>query len=178
MEWAGIGGKSWQYDRDVMGQSLLRTFLNSKIMLWFFLLEEHTGGGWRRREAPRILYNNPGALRLWCCAGLHQKVPKLTLIYLSLPSSKSCEEVRIGSMIIFHLSKPRRAKFFILCGVIFMVVLQRRNLKFLGSERVSKPPPPPPPASANFYASNHVRNAPQAWPNAERPKVRRNDACA
>ena len=54
---------------------------------------------------------------------------------LPLPSSKSTfsqrfkkkcisEVVRIGSMIIFHLSKLWKAKFFSLCDVIFLVRLQ------------------------------------------------------
>ena len=34
------------------------------------------------------------------------------------------EVVRIGSIIIFHLSKLLKAKFFILCDVIFLVRLQ------------------------------------------------------
>ena len=34
------------------------------------------------------------------------------------------EVVRIGRIIIFHLSKLRKAKFFILCDVIFLVRLQ------------------------------------------------------
>ena len=34
--------------------------------------------------------------------------------------------VRIGSIIIFHLSKLWKAKFFILCDVIFLVRLQRK----------------------------------------------------
>ena len=34
--------------------------------------------------------------------------------------------VRIGSMIICQLSKLKTAKFFILCGVIFLVRLQEK----------------------------------------------------
>ena len=51
------------------------------------------------------------------------------------------EVVRIGSVIIFHLSKLWKAKFFILCDVIFLVRLQERLQEFtlitLGSERVN-----------------------------------------
>ena len=57
-----------------------------------------------------------------------------TVLTLSLPSSnstfsypfkKKCisDEVRIGSIIIFHLSKLWKAKFSILCNVIFLVRL-------------------------------------------------------
>ena len=63
---------------------------------------------------------------------LSQPWPHLTL---SLPSSKSAlsqpfedecksDVVRIGTMIIFHLSKLWKAKFFILCDAIFLVRLQ------------------------------------------------------
>ena len=56
-------------------------------------------------------------------------------ISLSFPSSKTTfsqhfkekcisDVVRIGSTIIFHLSKLWKAKFFILCDVIFLVRLQ------------------------------------------------------
>ena len=56
-------------------------------------------------------------------------------ITLSLPSSKSTfsqpvkdkcisEVVRIGSIIVFHLSKLWKAKFFMLCDVIFLMRLQ------------------------------------------------------
>ena len=37
------------------------------------------------------------------------------------------EVVRIGSIIIFHLSKLRKAKFFILCDVILLVGLQGKS---------------------------------------------------
>ena len=70
------------------------------------------------------------------------------ILTLPLPSSKSTfsqpfkekctsDVVRIGSIITFHQSKLWKAKFFILCGVIFLVRL-RGNLKLitLGSERV------------------------------------------
>ena len=36
------------------------------------------------------------------------------------------EVVRIGSIIIFHLSELWKAKFFLLCGVIFLVRLQEK----------------------------------------------------
>ena len=36
------------------------------------------------------------------------------------------ELVRIGSIIIFHLSKLWNTKFFILCNIIFLVMLQGR----------------------------------------------------
>ena len=44
----------------------------------------------------------------------------------SQPFKEKCksEVVRIGSIIIFHLSKLWKAKFFILCDVIFLVRLQ------------------------------------------------------
>ena len=47
------------------------------------------------------------------------------------------ELVKIGSIMISHLSKLRKAKFFILCDVIFLAVY-RRNLILitLGSERI------------------------------------------
>ena len=56
---------------------------------------------------------------------------------LSLPSSKSTfsqpfkekctsEVIRIGSIIIFHLSKLWKAKFFILCDIIYLVRLQEK----------------------------------------------------
>ena len=37
-----------------------------------------------------------------------------------------CEVVRIGKLIISHLSELRKAKFFILCDVIFLVRLQEK----------------------------------------------------
>ena len=46
---------------------------------------------------------------------------------------------RIGSIIIFHLSKPWKTKFFILCYVVFLVRLQRKfeiDHSSLGSGRV------------------------------------------
>ena len=57
------------------------------------------------------------------------------ILSLSLPSSKSTfsqpfkekfisDVVRIGHIIIFHLSKLWKAKFFILCNVIFLVRFQ------------------------------------------------------
>ena len=61
---------------------------------------------------------------------------------LSLPSSKSTfsqplkekmysisDVVRVGSRIIFHLSKRWKAKFFILCDVLFLVRLQEKWLE-------------------------------------------------
>ena len=43
------------------------------------------------------------------------------------------DAVRIGSIIIFHVSKLRKAKFFILCGVMFSAVIvsgeEKENLK-------------------------------------------------
>ena len=72
------------------------------------------------------------------------------LIAISDASSKSTfsqsfkekcisEVVRIGSIIIFHLSKLWKAKFVILCDVIFLVRGCKGNLKLitLGSERVN-----------------------------------------
>ena len=46
---------------------------------------------------------------------------------LSLPSSKSTfPQLHNGSIIIFHLSERWKAKFFILCDVIFLVRLQEK----------------------------------------------------
>ena len=59
--------------------------------------------------------------------------PPQDVLTLILPNSKKyilptflkekcvSEAVRIGRIIIFHLSKLRKAKFFIMCGVIFQV---------------------------------------------------------
>ena len=45
----------------------------------------------------------------------------------NLPEENCMSEVvRIGSIIIFHLSKLWKAKFFILCEVTFLVRLQGR----------------------------------------------------
>ena len=61
---------------------------------------------------------------------------------LLLPSSKKSilpnVKVRIGYIATFHLTKPRKAKFFVLCDVIVLVLGSRGNLKLitLGSERV------------------------------------------
>ena len=63
-----------------------------------------------------------------------ERLATTRVVTLSLPSSKrtfsqpfkeKCisEVMRIGSIIIFHLSKLWKAKFFILCGVIFLVRL-------------------------------------------------------
>ena len=46
--------------------------------------------------------------------------------------------MRIGSVIIFHLSKLCKAKFSILCAVIFLVCRGNSKLITLGSERVKK----------------------------------------
>ena len=67
----------------------------------------------------------------------YQRDEFLNLLTLSLPSSKSTfpqprrekciiEVVRIGSIIIFYLSKVWEAKFFTLCDVIFLVRLKEK----------------------------------------------------
>ena len=61
----------------------------------------------------------------WCIVAkpLHSQAQKV--ISPNLLSRKCISEVgRIGSIIIFHLSKLWKAKFFILCDVIFLVRLQ------------------------------------------------------
>ena len=46
--------------------------------------------------------------------------------------------MRIGSLIIFQLSKLWKAKFFILCDIIFLVRLQEKfEIDDSGSERVN-----------------------------------------
>ena len=79
---------------------------------------------------------------------LRVKVPSADLVStLSLPSSKSMfsqpfkdkfisEVVRIGSITIFLLSKLGKARFSILCDVIFLVKLQGKfEIDHLGSEK-------------------------------------------
>ena len=75
------------------------------------------------------------------CTAVFTCICWYTSISLSLPSSKSTfsqpfkeksmsEVARIGSLIIFHLSQLWKAKFSILCNVIFLVRLQG-NLKLI-----------------------------------------------
>ena len=62
-------------------------------------------------------------------------------VYSPNLSKRKCinEVVRIGSTIIFHLSKLWKAKFFIMWDVIFHVKLQGLfELMSLGSERVNR----------------------------------------
>ena len=72
----------------------------------------------------------------WCSRILATQMNRLECL-LSLQSSKSTfsqrlkekcisEVVRIGSIIILHLSKLWKANFFILCDVIFLVRLQEK----------------------------------------------------
>ena len=96
------------------------------------------------------------SLECWINYGFTSLIRRMITIFtrltLSLPSSQSTfsqllkrkcisEVVRIDSVIIFHLCKRWKAKFFILCGVTFMGGC-RRNLKLitLGSERVHRRP--------------------------------------
>ena len=56
--------------------------------------------------------------------------PKFKKYVLPTFGGEICEVVRICSIFIFHVSKLWKAKFFILCGVIFLVRLQG-NLKLI-----------------------------------------------
>ena len=48
------------------------------------------------------------------------------------------EVVRIGGILIFHLNNLRKAKFFILCDVLFLVRLQEKfDIDHSGSERAN-----------------------------------------
>ena len=65
-------------------------------------------------------------------------IPKLKIVHSPNISKRKCisEVVRIGSIIIFHLSKLGKAKFSILCDVIFLARQQKFEVDHSGSERV------------------------------------------
>ena len=85
--------------------------------------------------------------------------------------------VRIGNIIIFHVSKSWKAKFIILCDVIFLMRLQGKfEMITLGSERVKLPcsplpfpslPSPPLPLSLMFLLERSAWRVALDWFNRD-----------
>ena len=94
----------------------------------------------RAQATPKRVNRTPGAKHpfVFCFSFIKPFTLKFNSTFPQ-PFKEKCisEVVRIGNVIIFHLSKLWKAKFFIQCGVIFLVMLQGNfKLITLGSERV------------------------------------------
>ena len=106
----------------VLGQFTRRIVRNKTCFLFLFL---QLGKGYARHGTRHLLWRTLGG---W---PVIEESPLLDLTHL-FPRTFSqlfkekyiSEVVRNGSIIIFRLSKLWKAKFFILCGVIFLVRVQ------------------------------------------------------
>ena len=123
---------AWQSDLAVISSSCVAQSVHWQISTFRFRQRKNTSGSLAihklGNKIPKILRTLPESCRsVFTWSGF--------FLTLSLPSSKSTfsqpfkekfisKIVRIGSMIIFHLSKQWKATFFILCDVIFLVKLQ------------------------------------------------------
>ena len=117
------------------------------IYLFIFGLQQLGNGKWPWVQLSQWQFRTQGIWWVFVSLGAekfdrHSRgdlLPSLQffLCYTSLPSSRNTffrpfkekcksEVVRIGGIIIFHPSKLLKAKFFLLCGVIFLVRLQAK----------------------------------------------------
>ena len=114
--WSAAGRTSTRYDVTRGGtQESLYCALQPVLLVLSVAVAETFKGGPGSTET-KVQHN---------VQPFHSRVQKRTLSQLHMEKCIS-EEVRIGSIITFHLSKLWKAKFFILCDVIFLVRMQEK----------------------------------------------------